>query len=124
MGRELARRLNVDFMRTVALANVAGAGVVSVFLALIVPSPLDTDLDDALVVNAVWIAYLLLAAPIGVTRGRRAAAPIVRWLEQERAPTDDERAWTLGSARQFHRRSGDRRAGGRGPATAGASRAG
>ena len=99
MGSERAARLRrgleVDFFRAVVAANLVGALVVGGFLILVLPAPADIHAGKPLLINLFGIALLAAAIPIGMHRGRAAAAPLFDWLSADRPPTASEQARAL-----------------------------
>jgi adenylate cyclase len=94
-GARLARRWRVHFFRVVVGANLIGVAVVASFLTLVVPDPPELDVGRGLLINGVGLGYFVVAAAVGIRRGRSLAAPIMGWLSAERPPTASERARTL-----------------------------
>jgi adenylate cyclase len=94
-GADLALQLRVRFFRAVGGANLVGAAVVTSFLTVVVPDPAGTTVSDRVTASAVGLAYVLIAIPVGLAWGRSLAAPIARWLTEERVPTARERADAL-----------------------------
>ena len=80
----------------VLAANLAGAAVVFVFLAWIVPLPEVPDDAAALRTNA-WVlaATAAIGVPLGLLWSRRRAEPALRWLLDRREPAPAEVRATL-----------------------------
>jgi adenylate cyclase len=96
-GAELVRHFRSRFFFGVAAANLIGAMVVFVFLAFVVPAPAEIEGDwAAFRLNLLAFAgYMLVAIPLGIRWARSRAAPILRWLSEDRAPTANERDLAL-----------------------------
>jgi adenylate cyclase len=92
--QELARRLRQRFIVSVIAANVVGALVCFLFLNFVVPRPDDRD-TSFLVVALMFVGYLAASIPIGFRWSNSLAAPISRWMSEDRPPTPAERARTL-----------------------------
>lgn len=77
----------------VIAANCAGAVIVYLYLNLVSPAT-STEESFALELGAV-LAYAMFAAAVGVVLAGRVLAPVARWIEQGRAPSEDELKITL-----------------------------
>jgi adenylate cyclase len=96
-ARGLADRVRRRFGYAIAGANLAGAVVVFVFLAFVLPNPTDvTHRSRALIVNAaVFVVAMLVGSRIAwVWTGRRWDADL-GWISSGRDPSGDERERTL-----------------------------
>ena len=80
------------------VSNSFGALVVFLFVSFLLPVDIDAaDTADLLDVSTpVAVVYLALALPLGYVWGRRKAAPVDRWLCEDRAPDVAEREYALG----------------------------
>jgi adenylate cyclase len=95
-GAELGRRTTRRLGPAIVLANVGGALVVFVFLLYLLPLPSRVDLERQRWVNTVVFAgYTVGSIVLGRWWGAVTARPVLRWLESERPPTDDERRAVL-----------------------------
>lgn len=78
----------------VIAANVAGAIVVYLFLAFV--SPPSSTSEESLTLELVTFGtYLVGAALAGYQVGLKTFRPVSRWLEERRAPSDEELEQTL-----------------------------
>ncbi len=81
------------------LANVAGAVVVFVLLAFVLPVPEEVARADVIVRNLIAASiYLGVALLVGAATGLRKTVRTLTWLRDDREPTDDERDEALGLA--------------------------
>jgi adenylate cyclase len=79
------------------LANVAGAVVVFVLLAFVLPVPEEVDRASLVVRNLVaGSIYLGVALVVGAATGLRKTVRTLTWLRDDRDPTPDERDAALG----------------------------
>lgn len=78
----------------VAVANVIGAVVVYIFLALVV-QPNGTIADSFAIEFGSVLLYWVIAVAVGLRIGNRGIEPIARWLRDERDPSPDEVTITL-----------------------------
>ena len=78
----------------VIAANVVGATVVYLFLAFVSP-PSSTSEESLTLELATFGAYVVTAAYVGYRVGVRTFAPVARWLEENRSPSQDELDLTL-----------------------------
>ena len=77
-------------------ANVAAAGIVYLYGALVSPSPTDgVEPSPAMELTALAI-YIVVAAVAGLVLGKKRFAPVAAWLDGDRPPTQDELEATLG----------------------------
>lgn len=84
-----------------AVANIAGATVVFVLLAFVLPTPDEIPRAEVVICNLVaGGAYLLVALLVGASVGLRKTVRTLTWLRDEREPVDEEREAVLGLA--FH----------------------
>lgn len=75
-------------------ANLAGAVATYLYLALVTAPASSTEESYALEIASV-ATYVLLAGAFGLWLANRTLAPVTRWIEQERPPSDDELKATL-----------------------------
>ena len=95
-GKSVVIFTGIPYALGVIGANLAGAAIVFVIAAWLVPMP---DVDDpgrVQLINAIVLAvYLLIAIPVGVVWTLRAIRPGTLWLLQDRRPTESERNASL-----------------------------
>ena len=91
-----ALRLRVQVILTCVLitTNVIGAGVVFVISAFVVPAPTPTGAMTLSLAIAVPV-YVLVAVVIGAGVGTAKTLRALRWVLDERSPTDADRRGTL-----------------------------
>jgi adenylate cyclase len=95
-GRAVVRRAIALLVPATLAANVLGAAVVVVLVAFVLPTPELDDSDHVLLVNvAAAGAYVVVACIVGTLWGLRQMRQTRAWLEEERAPDDEERRRTL-----------------------------
>jgi adenylate cyclase len=93
-GPELLRRVTLRGRIAVVAANVAGAVVVFVFLAFVVPPV--PNAPNVTVPNLIaFVVFMLVAIPFGSAWTQRLARGSRQWLVEERPPTTQERTATL-----------------------------
>ena len=91
-GRHVARRTVVLGSLSLSLANLAGAIVVFVLLAFVLPTPDGIDEQRSRILNLILAgAYTGTVAVGGVIFGARQASRRLRWLVEERRPDRHER---------------------------------
>jgi adenylate cyclase len=94
-GRELLNRTRRRAIVSLGAANVVGALVIFLFLALVLPAPNNTP-SGALRVNvAVFIAYVLVTVVVSVRWGVGLVEGRLGWLLEGRAPTSGEQRLAL-----------------------------
>ena len=92
-----AQRVRVQVLLTVSIvvANLIGAVVVGVLALVVLPGP-SLLTGELLLVNAVYLpAYVALAVVVGVAWGTRRALAVLRWAQEDRAPSADDQRETL-----------------------------
>lgn len=95
-GKSIAIFTGIPYALGVIGANLAGAAIVFVIAAWLVPMPNVDDPGRVQVINAIVLAvYLLIAIPVGVVWTLRAIRPGTLWLLQDRRPTETERNASL-----------------------------
>jgi adenylate cyclase len=95
-GRSIARRAMLLTVPAVLAANMAGAVVVFVLAALVLPAPDVDDRDTVVIANLVAAgAYMIFAAVVGTVWGLGRWRTTRAWLVEDREPTDEERRTTL-----------------------------
>lgn len=95
-GRSVVRRCLTLSALSTLLANLAGAVVVFVLLAFVLPLPDVADEPRVLLSNLVVASvYAVTAAVVGGVFSMVDAARRLRWLVEERTPTTAERRRTL-----------------------------
>lgn len=94
---ELARIVTRQMTFGLVAANVLGGVLVAVFLFLVVPLPVARGLGETVDLIAAG-AFLLGGVLVGPFLGRRTAAPVTGWLQDERAPDATELEVTLRQA--------------------------
>ena len=95
-GTELANVTRRRLTLGLGLSNLAGAVVVFVFLAFLLPVQTGDDPSQQRLVNGVVFALFMICALIyGKVCGERAAQPMSDWLRSEEAPTADVRLVVL-----------------------------
>lgn len=83
------------------VANVAGAAVVFLLLAFVLPTPDDVPRTEVVIRNlVVGSGYLFVSLVTGASLGLRRTVRTLTWLRDEREPLDEEREAVLGLA--FH----------------------
>jgi adenylate cyclase len=93
-GQELVRRVTVRGTVGVVAANVAGAVIVFVFLAFVVP-PVPHAPDVTVLNLIVFVVFLLVVLPVGGVWTQRLARGTRTWLIEDRSPTPREREGIL-----------------------------
>ncbi len=93
----LAKTVTRQMTFGLVAANVLGGGLVAVFLFLVVPLPVARGLGQTADLVAAP-AFLLGGVLVGPFLGRRAAAPVTEWLQEERTPDTSERELALRQA--------------------------
>jgi adenylate cyclase len=94
--RELAEGLLFRTLYWRALAaNVVGATVAFVYLSFVAPPQPSPPGGERVLYLGVAPVYFIAAVLVGYQIARRAFRPVERWLAEERAPTDEERALVL-----------------------------
>ena len=81
--------------RRTLLANGIGAGVAFVYLGLLTPPQPRPEKSEVFLYLGVAPAFFVIAVAIGYWIAQRAVRPVVRWLDEDRPPTPDERALVL-----------------------------
>lgn len=95
-GHRIVRRLLVLCGLAVAAANAAGAVVVFVLIAFVLPVPPVAEESRVIVTNLVLAsAYAVLATGVGLAFGLRDASRRLAWLRADEAPDDRDRRRTL-----------------------------
>lgn len=95
-GKSVVIFTGIPYALGVIGANLAGAAIVFVIAAWLVPMPNVDDPGRVQAINAIVLAaYLLVAIPVGVVWTLRAIRPGTLWLLQERRPTEEERNASL-----------------------------
>ncbi len=101
-GAALAKRTRVLLTASLAIANFFGAAIVFTLGALVFPLP---DIDDPeaarLGALALTAAYLLVSVPLGTVWGLRRLRTGRSWLDDDRAPTPEERRIVLQGPRRI-----------------------
>jgi adenylate cyclase len=92
---ELYRRTRIWVIAAALAANTAGACVVFVFAAWVVPTPEATSTTGVIVNLAAGTGYLLAALVVGVVWGTRSLVVPARWLLEGREPDEAERRFVL-----------------------------
>jgi adenylate cyclase len=94
--QRLVLRVGLPLSAAIMTANATGAAVVFVFLAWVLPLPDVPDDLDARTVNAiVGGAFLVVSMPVGFLWSYHRLRHVVRWLRDERTPSEDEQRRTL-----------------------------
>jgi adenylate cyclase len=89
-------RVGLPLSAAIMTANAAGAAVVFVFLAWVLPLPDVPDHLDVRTVNAiVGGAFLVVSMPVGFLWSYHRVRHVVHWLREQRAPEADEQRRTL-----------------------------
>ncbi len=91
-----ALRIRVQLVLTWLLisTNVIGAGVVFVISAFVVPAPAPTDATKLSLAIAVPV-YVVVAVGIGASVGTATTVRALRWILEDRPPTERDRMSTL-----------------------------
>src|SRR3954447_13142011 len=92
--RESIRRITRRGIVGVVTGNLAGAVVVFVFLAFVIP-PVPNAPNFTCVNLIAFVAYMLVAIPVGTIWSQRLALETRTWQLERRAPTPRERELTL-----------------------------
>jgi adenylate cyclase len=93
-GPELLRRVTLRGRIAVVAANVAGAVVVFVFLAFVVPPV--PNAPNVTVPNLIaFVVFMLVVIPAGSAWTQRLGGNSRKWLAEDRPPTTEERTATL-----------------------------
>ena len=90
-------RVRIQLLLTVLLigTNLAGAAIVFVLFALVIPSPAP-DKDTLLALKIAVPAYVGVAIFVGAAWGTAGGLRAHRWVFEGRTPDDDERLRALG----------------------------
>jgi adenylate cyclase len=92
----MVRRVGLPLSAAIMTANVAGAAVVFVFLAWVLPLPDVPDHLDARRVNGIVVgAFLLVSMPVGFLWSYYRVRHTVHWLLSDRPPSAEEQRRTL-----------------------------
>ena len=95
-GAAVYRRTFALLTIAAAVANTAGAGVVFVFAAFVIPGPDVADTAELVVTNLVAFGiYLLLGLIVGVLWATSSLRPVRDWLREDRKPSKDEQRMVL-----------------------------
>ncbi len=101
-GRDLRRRTQVLLTVSLVGANLVGAAIVYAIASWVFPYP---DVDDpgaTRIANVIALgAFFLVVTPLGIRWGGRRLADGRAWLEEDRAPTPEERRIVLRSPRRL-----------------------
>jgi adenylate cyclase len=101
VGAELWYSTRRRLTRAAIAANALGGIVMFLLLGFLVPFA-PAGADRHLELNGIVAAiYLPLTLALGTIWARRRSAPIERWLEADRPPTEQERRIVLGEPRDF-----------------------
>jgi adenylate cyclase len=95
-GCDLVKRIKRNATAALLLANLAGAIVTFVLGVWVVPVPKDLQSDSNLIANTVGFGVALVLGLIGGSvLSIRASRDAQRWLNEDRAPTPEEREASL-----------------------------
>ena len=95
-GRELRARTIRDFTIAMSVSNCVGALIVFVFLTLILPVRHPPAVGEVFLWNGpAFVIWGLAASYVGPRWGRSISLPRLRWLQEERVPTPEERRRVL-----------------------------
>jgi adenylate cyclase len=101
-GRDLVRRTQVLLTVSLVGANLIGAAIVFAIASWLFPYPPVDDPGTARIANVIALgAFFLVVTPLGVRWGRRRLEDARAWLEEDRAPTAEERRLVLRSPRRI-----------------------
>jgi adenylate cyclase len=90
------RRLVVDLLARFGGANVVGAVVVFVYQTYVTEGPPEAEIAFSRhAAVMLFLAYLVLTLVLGGVLSLRAMGRALRWLIEDRRPTDEERAATV-----------------------------
>ena len=94
--------MRVRLMGASIVANVLGAVTVFVFLAFLVPLDINRSLAHHLILRNAIVGggFLAMSLSLGIVWGWRRAAPLTRWIAEERTPTAREREYALHRPRE------------------------
>ena len=97
-GADLERMTRRLTTAMTLVSHLVGAIVVVVLLVLIFPLPDEVDADSGAVARNLIaaIAYVVIAEIVGTVVGIRTARPAMRWLREDREPTEREVELLLG----------------------------
>lgn len=99
---DFAGRSHRQLVRIGYVANGFGATLVTISILRLAPSISTTQLQSVATRTVpAFVAYLLVALPLGHFIHRRAFAPIEQWLIADRPPTDADRLAILGYPRRW-----------------------
>ncbi|GAA1736698.1 adenylate/guanylate cyclase domain-containing protein [Aeromicrobium alkaliterrae] len=94
-------RLRVAMVTGLVLTSVVGAVIVYCLATLVIPLPIAND-DDLAIVNLVTVSIVVpVLLTTGIIAGLRISAPALRWVRQDRPPTDAEKRAVLDVPRRF-----------------------
>jgi adenylate cyclase len=101
-GRDLARRTRLRLTVSLVGANLIGAAIVFAIASWLFPYPTVDDPGATRIANLIALgAFFLVVTPLGVRWGTRRLADGRRWLEEDRAPTAEERQVVLRGPRRI-----------------------
>jgi adenylate cyclase len=101
-GSDLVRRTQVLLTVSLVGANLVGAAIVYTIASWVFPYPDVEDLGATRIANVITLgAFFLLVTPLGIRWGSRRLADGRAWLEEDRAPTAEERRIVLRSPRRL-----------------------
>jgi adenylate cyclase len=91
------QRLIPRFSAWLMLSNAAGAVILFVYFSFIQGNAegLANNTKDTQISIAVFVAYLAATFPFGIYSGARTFSPVLRWLAEDRPPTESEQRIVL-----------------------------
>lgn len=91
-GKQISRRASLLLIPAIAVSNGIGATLVFVLAGFVLPRPPEFDgVTETLIVNLVATGvYLLIALVVGTAWGFKRVNPTRQWINEERAPTEEE----------------------------------
>lgn len=94
-------RLRVAMVAGLVMTSVVGAVVVFCLATLVIPLPIEDD-DGLAMVNLVTVSIVVpVLLVIGIASGLQITRPALRWVRQDRPPTDAEKRAVLNTPRRF-----------------------
>src|SRR2546423_12050164 len=95
-GEALIQQTRRVGVLTLTAASIAGAVVVFMFLAAVLPAPSGTPAGRALALNLpIFVAYIAIGAVFAIRWGDAIANRRLAWLREERQPDPDEQRLSL-----------------------------
>jgi len=101
-GSDLLRRTQVLLTVSLVGANLVGAAIVYAIASWVFPYPEVDEPGATRIANVIaLVAFFLVVTPLGIRWGSRRLADGRAWLQEDRAPTAEERRIVLRSPRRL-----------------------